>query len=66
MVATLTELMEKEDHQCVLAVSHGGSCFNFLRAIQDPSEELKKGFGNGCLFVYGYESGRFALREVIR
>lgn len=66
MVATLTELMEKEDHQCVLAVSHGGACFNFLRAIQDPSEELKKGFGNGCLFVYGYEAGRFALREVIR
>lgn len=42
MVKTLTEIMSKEDHHSVLAVSHSGACFNFLRAFQDPMEELKK------------------------
>lgn len=63
---TLTGVMERENHHCVLAVSHGGACFNFLRGIQDPTEELKKGLGNCCTFVYEYEDGRFALKEVIR
>lgn len=65
MMRTLTEIMEKENHDCVLAVSHGGACFNFLRAIQDPMDELKKGFGNCCLFVYEYDKA-FQLKEVIR
>lgn len=29
MVKTLTEIMNKEDHHSVLAVSHSGACFNF-------------------------------------
>ena len=29
MMKTLTDVMEREDHRCVLAVSHGGACFNF-------------------------------------
>lgn len=66
MYHTLSELMEKDDHQSVLAVSHGGACFNFLRAIQDPHEELKKGFGNCCVFVYHYENHQFQLLKVIR
>lgn len=66
MFNTLMTIMEKEDHQSVLAVSHSGACFNFLRAIQDPMEELKKGFGNCCIFVYEYENHQFRLKEVIR
>ena len=66
MTRTLTEIMEKEDHRSVLAVSHGGACFNFLKGVQDPSEELKKGFTNCCIFVYDFEEGKFALREVVR
>lgn len=66
MVKTLTEIMNRDDHESVLAVSHSGACFNFLRAWQDPMEELKKGFGNCCIFVYGYENGTFFLKEVIR
>lgn len=42
MLKTLSEIMEKEDHQTVLAISHAGACFNFLRTLQDPMEELKK------------------------
>lgn len=68
MVKTLTDVMNQEDHHTVLAVSHGGACFNFLRAWQDPMEELQKGFGNCCIFVYEYETQTqvFSLHEVIR
>lgn len=66
MLTTLTTIMEQEDHECVLAVSHSGACYNFLRAIQDPSEELQKGFPNCCVFVYAYENQQFSLLEVIR
>lgn len=66
MMNTLTEIMEKDNHNIVLAVSHAGACFNFLRGIQDPMEELKKGFGNCCLFVYEFENHQFTLKEVIR
>lgn len=66
MLATLTEIMGKDDHQSVLAVSHSGACFNFLRGIQDPTEELAKGFTNCCIFVYTFENHQFTLKEVIR
>lgn len=66
MVKTLTEIMNKENHDTVLAVSHSGACFNFLRAWQDPMEELKKGFGNCCIFKYAFEDDKFTLQEVIR
>lgn len=66
MMKTLKIIMEKENHQNVLAVSHAGACFNFLRAIQDPIEELNKGFGNCCIFKYQYENHQFILKRVIR
>lgn len=66
MVKTLTDIMEKDDHHSVLAMSHGGACFNFLKAWQDPSQELKKGFGNCCIFIYEYENKQFKLKDVIR
>lgn len=66
MVKTLTEIMERDDHSSVLAVSHSGACFNFLRAVQDPTEELRKGFGNCCIFVYQFDRHQFSLKEVIR
>lgn len=66
MVKTLTEIMEKQNHHSVLAVSHAGACFNFLRAVQDPIEELQKRFSNCCIFVYEYDNREFTLKEVIR
>lgn len=66
MTKTLTEIMEKEDHQSVLAVSHGGACFNFLRGLQDPTNELRKGFGNCCIFVFEFDNHQFSLKEIIR
>ena len=66
MMTTLTDIMNQKDHVSVLAISHGGTCFSFLRGIQDPSEELKKGFGNCCIFVYEFDNVTFQLKEVIR
>lgn len=66
MVKTLTQIMSQEGNDTVLAVSHSGACFNFLRAWQDPMEELKKGFGNCCIFKYAFENNQFTLQEVIR
>ena len=57
---------QKDGHDSVLAVSHAGACFHFLRAWQDPTEELKKGFPNCCVFKYEYENKTFKLLEVIR
>lgn len=66
MMETLTEIMERENHQNVLALSHSGACFNFLRGIQDPTKELNKGFPNCCIFVYEFDNHQFTLKEVIR
>lgn len=66
MVKTLTRIMDQPDHESVLAVSHSGACYNFLRHWQDPAEELKKGFSNCTIFVYDFEDGVFSLNEVIR
>lgn len=66
MVDTLTKIMENEDHQSVLAISHAGACFNFLRAFQDPMEELNKGFGNCCIFIFEFDNHTFKLKDVIR
>ncbi len=66
MLRCLTTIMSQSDHHNVLAVSHSGACFNFLRMLQDPSEELKKGFSNGTIFVYHFDQGNFQLANVIR
>lgn len=67
MVKTLTEIMRKEHHDSVLVMSHGGACFNFMRAVVDVyTEQLKEGFGNCCIFIYEFENDQFNLKEVIR
>lgn len=66
MLAALTAIMRRPGHERVLAVSHSGATFNFLRALQDPTEELNRGWGNCTTAVYRFKDDRFALEEVIR
>lgn len=66
MVKTLSQIMSQKDHDSVLVVGHGAACFNFLRAFQDPMEELKKGLGNGILYIYNYDGITFYLDKVVR
>lgn len=40
MVKTLTRIMEQDDHQSMLTVSHGGTCLNFLRAVRRLSDTI--------------------------
>lgn len=68
---TCVNIMESEDHNTVLAVSHAGACFHFMRVWESDervNEELKKGFSNCCIFKYEYddETKRFSLIEGIR
>ena len=66
MVKTCTEIMEKEDHNVVLAVSHGLASFCFLTNWQDGEEERRKGIPNCCIFKYEYENKEFKLVDIIR
>lgn len=69
MKRVCTELMEKCDHQTVLAVSHAGASYCFLRNWTSK-EELKHhrqaGISNAIIFKYEYENQQFQLVEVIR
>lgn len=78
MTETITEFMSRADVRTALAVSHGGAIFNFLRGIQDPTEELAKGWGNClcCIFAFdeakagehpnGKGAGPFKLEKILR
>ncbi|MBA1392501.1 histidine phosphatase family protein [Lactobacillus sp. XV13L] len=60
MVRTLTEIMEQPHHQRVLAVSHGGACFMFLRnwlTWQEIKQRVK--FSNCCILKFTYRQQRF-------
>ncbi len=65
MITTLTRIMEKADHSCVLAVSHGGASYNFLRGIGTDMNRFAKGVTNCCVFVLEYEEGRFTLLDYV-
>lgn len=66
MVKTCTEIMEKENHNTVLAVSHGGASVHFLSNWQDPKEVVKDGLSNCIIFKYEYCNRSFKLIDVIR
>lgn len=63
VVATLTEVMERPDNQQVLAVSHGGANFMFLRrwlsveAIEEQGIQLD----NCAVLKYQYDEGVFTF-----
>lgn len=65
MIETLSEIMKKDDHNCVLAVSHGGAVFNFLKGINADLSYLNKGSTNGGIFILEYENNTFTLKDVI-
>lgn len=67
MVNTLTDMMEKDDHQTVLAVSHAGACMSFLSAWDDADSVLKDGgFPNCSILHFHYNHKEFKFIEMIR
>ena len=66
MIKTLEDIMSKDDHQVVLAVSHGGSCRAFMRYwSKNQKIILKEKIGNCCIMKFEYENGEFSLVDAI-
>lgn len=66
MNQTLTEIMEKEDHHTVLAVSHGAACRQFMRYWEHTSSVTPKGrLGNCCILKFKYDNRKFELLEIV-
>lgn len=65
MVKTLRDIMAKADHQQVLAVSHGGADFMFLRRWL-PIESIKRRgikMTNCAVLKFSYEAGDFKFEQ---
>lgn len=63
---TLMEIMKKEDHNVVLAVSHGASCRQFMRYWAHTSEvDQKERLGNCCILKFTFKEDTFILQEII-
>lgn len=63
---TLTALMEKEDHQSVLAVSHGGAIYMFLKRWLNLETYPKKiSFSNCCILEFNYRDGEFEFVDIV-
>ncbi len=66
MSKTLEEIMEHEDHQVVLAVSHGGSCRQFMRVWEHNAKvKLQTKLYNCAIMKFSYENHQFTLEEII-
>ena len=57
MVAALSHIMARPQHDCVLAVSHGSACHEFLRCVTGGGEQPD----NGAVLHFGYFDGAFSL-----
>lgn len=66
MANTLLEIMQKDDHQVVLAVSHGASCRGFMRYwAKNQKVDQKERLGNCCILKFEFENDEFSLVEII-
>ena len=64
--STLLEIMNKEEHEVVLAVSHGAACRGFMRKWAHTSDvDQKERLGNCCILKFEYENDEFKLLEII-
>lgn len=63
---TLLNIMRKEDHEVVLAVSHGASCRQFMRYWAHTSKvDVKERLKNCCILKFTFEDDVFILEEII-
>ncbi|MGL4773869.1 MAG: histidine phosphatase family protein [Clostridium sp.] len=62
----LYTIMEKDDHNTVLAVSHGAACRQFMRHWEHTSDiDQIKRLSNCCILKFEFENGIFKLIEII-
>ncbi|MGC6770334.1 histidine phosphatase family protein [Enterococcus sp. LJL51] len=65
MNATLIEIMEKEYHDNVLCVSHGGSMYRFIQKWLSQEQIRTIKFTNCCILKFEYSEGKFTFKESI-
>ncbi|MDO4814610.1 MAG: histidine phosphatase family protein [Gemella sp.] len=61
---TLENMLDNEEGDSFLAVSHGAAMWGFILELQQESR-IKGGFSNCCICQYEYTEGRFNLIKVI-
>ena len=59
MVAALSRIMARPQHNCVLAVSHGSACQEFLEYVTGGGEQPD----NGAVLHFDYCDGAFSLLD---
>lgn len=64
MVNALTQIMNQEDHEHVLVVSHAGASMGFLSKWHDPREILPNMFPNGTILIFDFEDNAFKIHDV--
>lgn len=67
MVATLTDLMRRPDHTCVLAVSHGSAIKEFLDHVRGAAADERERVPGNCSvlhFAFDDAADTFELVEV--
>ena len=64
MLQTLTEVMNKEDHQCVLAVAHCGCGYDFLRQVK--TEKVSVHFSNCDILHFTFENNTFIYQDILK
>ena len=60
---TISTLLDKEDHHCILVVSHAGASMNFLHHVKE--EGIGRRFGNCEIMHFTYENGTFEFVELL-
>ena len=65
MLTTLTAIMNKDDHECVLAVSHAGACRCFVGTLKNEHHLLARRFSNCCILHFSYDENGFHFIEML-
>jgi len=62
---TLTEIMNQDGNQTVLAVSHAGAIMNFASLWTDRNLIKQGGFTNCSILKFTFENNKFTFNEII-
>ena len=63
---TISALLDQDDHQCILCVSHAGAIMTFSGRYMDMMKFRKEhGFPNCGILHFTYEDGNFTFVEML-
>lgn len=65
MVETLTQVMNEDENDTILAVSHGGAMYLFIQAWLDYEKVATLSFSNCCILKFEFDQNTFTFIEAI-